>query len=318
MRQITRQDANGVNQADGQSEVSWQLLMKIAAYRRQNGMPGEAVGFLLDDNSELIRCAFDSHAAQLLWQSSTGITPGPQLALADYDLISLYGCLFCATAHQPVVIGHLGQSLDGQIATSTGDSYFVTGEENLRHLHRMRALCDAIVVGANTVADDNPRLTTRLVPGPNPVRVVLDPSGRLKQPRHVFDDDAAPTMSVQAGNSAGANGTDYSTGQTEIIRIASDNHLLCPLAVRAALTARGLHAIFVEGGGLTVSGWLNAGALTRLQLACAPVLIGQGRPGIQIPGVARMQASLRPAYGLYQMGEDVMWDFDLSEHNNRA
>ena len=74
---------------------------------------------------------------------------------------------------------YVASSLDGFIATPGGDSRFVTGPDNILHLHRMRALSDAVVVGAQTVAADDPRLTTRMVPGDSPVRVVLDPRRRL-------------------------------------------------------------------------------------------------------------------------------------------
>ena len=101
-----------------------------------------------------------------------------------------------ATPAQPLTVGHLGQSLDGFIATHSGDSQFVTGEENLRHMHRMRALSDAVLVGAGTVAADDPQLTTRQVTGPSPLRVVIDPMRRLPDTYRVFHDDAAPTLYV--------------------------------------------------------------------------------------------------------------------------
>ena len=89
--------------------------------------------------------------------------------------------------------GHLGQSLDGFIAAAREESLYVTGEENILHLHRMRALSDAVVVGAGTVAADDPQLNTRHVAGPNPLRVVFDPTRRLAGHYRLFNDDLAPT-----------------------------------------------------------------------------------------------------------------------------
>src|ERR1700712_5315572 len=84
------------------------------------------------------------------------------------------------------VLGRVAQSLDGYIATRTGESVWISGPGDLRHTHRLRALSDAVVVGARTVRADNPRLTTRLVDGPSPVRVILDPNRRLDDRYRVF------------------------------------------------------------------------------------------------------------------------------------
>src|SRR6266496_2786576 len=81
------------------------------------------------------------------------------------DFFDLYLPIAAATLVNPMTVGHLGQSLDGFIATHAGESRWVTGHENMRHMHRLRALCDAVVVGAGTVAVDDPLLTTRLVEG---------------------------------------------------------------------------------------------------------------------------------------------------------
>src|SRR5258708_4320073 len=96
----------------------------------------------------------------------------------------VYGPLF-APVRAPVpegtsfVLGRVAQSLDGYIATRDGESVWISGPDDLRHTHRLRALSDAVLVGARTIRADNPRLTTRLVDGPSPVRVVLDPDRRL-------------------------------------------------------------------------------------------------------------------------------------------
>ncbi|MBI0385658.1 RibD family protein, partial [Streptomyces albiflaviniger] len=95
-----------------------------------------------------------------------------------------------------LTIAQLGQSLDGFIATRTGDADYVTGEEDRRHLHRLRALADAVVVGAGTAVADDPQLTVRACTGAHPVRVVLDPRGRVPLDRRVFTDGSAPTLWV--------------------------------------------------------------------------------------------------------------------------
>lgn len=209
---------------------------------------------------------------------------------------------------QSLVIAHLGQSLDGCIATGTGDSCFVTGEENIRHLHRMRALADAVVVGAGTVASDDPRLTTRSVPGPSPVRVVLDPRRRLGVGHKVFSDDRSPTLLCCAQGRE-----QRPQGQAEVVGVpAAPEGRMDLAALLAALRARGLCRLFIEGGGVTVSGFLVRGLLQRLQIAVAPLVIGHGRPGVTLPPRPALADALRPKVQIYRMGEDILYDFDLT------
>jgi riboflavin-specific deaminase-like protein len=209
---------------------------------------------------------------------------------------------------KPFVVAQLGQSLDGCIATAAGQSAFVTGEENLDHLHRLRALADAVIVGAGTVAADNPRLTTRRVPGGNPLRVVLDPRRRLPAHHGVFSDGAAPTLLVCA---ADAN-CDPAVGQAEMLRVPICAGVLDRAAVLAALHSRGCAVVLVEGGGVTVSGFLEAGLLDRLHLAIAPVIIGDGRRGLQAPAGLPLDRCPRPKHELYRMGGDLLYDCGLS------
>jgi riboflavin-specific deaminase-like protein len=215
-----------------------------------------------------------------------------------------------AGAVRPMVLGHLGQSLDGFIATRGGESRFVTGQENIVHLHRLRAACDAVVVGATTVAADDPLLTTRLVPGANPLRVVLDSRRRLPRDRRVFQDGAAPTLLVC---DAAHRGPDDRHGRAEVIGVPCDAGRLDLEAVLAALHARGCHSVFVEGGGVTVSAFLAARLLDRLHVTIAPLLIGAGRPGLRLPPVASLADAQRGACGVFRMGDDVLFDFDLAE-----
>ena len=225
-------------------------------------------------------------------------------------LFDLYGPLL-RRAETPFIVGHLGQSLDGFIATESGDSCFVTGRENILHLHRMRALFDAVIVGAGTVAADDPRLTTREVSGPHPLRVVLDPQGRLAANHRVFTDGVAPTLWVcQRG--APATRIRVAGSGVERLDVAGDEGGFDLAALVATLRARGLERLFVEGGGRTVSSFLRAGLMTRLQVTVAPMLIGAGRPSMRLPGTAQLAQCLRAPHRVFRMGPDLLFELDLA------
>ena len=228
-----------------------------------------------------------------------------------HALIDLYLPISSATSSRPVTIGHLGQSLDGFIATQSGESQYVTGEENILHLHRMRALCDAVVVGAGTVAADDPQLTTRKVSGPHPLRVVLDPTRRLESYYKVFTDDSAETLYVCTEGLVGPGETHV--GLAAICTVSDVPNGMDGGAVLRLLRARGCHRIFVEGGGVTVSMFLQADLLDRLQVAIAPLIIGNGRPAIRLPARDALSECRRPRYRVFRMGGDVFFDCDLRD-----
>ncbi len=208
-----------------------------------------------------------------------------------------------------LTIGQIGQSLDGRIATETGHSHYVTGEADIRRLHRVRALVDAVIIGAGTVAADNPRLTVREVSGDNPVRVVIDPSGQLDRSRHVFADGAVRTIEVRQLDS-GAPATPVARGNVLFMPV-TDQGTIDPANLVAELRSRGLTRILVEGGGVTVSRFLQAGALDRLHLTVAPLLIGSGRPSLTLHPIASLTDALRPPHRIFHLGSDVLFDLDL-------
>ena len=263
--------------------------------------------FRIEDGHDVFSPAA-AEVADLAWDPGSGWS----LRLAPDDpraaFVDLYLPLLNATSARPIALGHLGQSLDGFIATPSGDSQFVTGEENLLHLHRLRALCDAVIVGAGTVAADDPQLTTRLVEGPSPLRVVFDPARRVSPTAKVFSDGAARTLYVCSRSKLGAN--EARLGDAEVVGL-DDAPGPAMVQLVALLRVRGCARIFVEGGGVTVSAFLEAGLLDRLQIAIAPLLIGEGRPAIRLAPHTNLSDCRRPSYRVFRMGSDVLFDCDL-------
>ena len=205
------------------------------------------------------------------------------------------------------MIGRLAQTLDGRIATAAGSSQWIGGPGDILHTHRLRALCHAVVVGAGTVRHDNPRLTTREVPGPDPLRVVLDTDRKLSADYGIFQ-GGPPTLLVCAADAGGAE----HHGQAEVLRLprAPGGGLAIP-PLLAALKARGASRIFVEGGGLTVSRFLAAGCLDRLHVTVAPVLLGSGIPAFTLPEVARIADGLRFTWRVHDIAPDILIDAAL-------
>jgi riboflavin-specific deaminase-like protein len=306
---------------DTDAARTWSLILSAARLARNAAWSLDHPLALRADPDGRVSTVDPAHRslADLLWLPHTGWRPGnrtrdraedcqgddPALALFDLYLP------LCRPHPGPAeVIAHLGQSIDGFIATADGDARFVTGEANIRHLHRMRALSDAVLVGAETVAADDPRLTTRLVPGPNAVRVVLDPRRRLSSERHLFNDGEAETLLCCDRDRIRPGEKHH--GRAELVGMPVVSDGLDLEALLSTLAERGLRRIFIEGGGATVSRFLQAGRLSRLQIAVAPLVIGSGRPGVQLPPTQRLADALRPATRLFRMGEDVLYDFELT------
>lgn len=240
--------------------------------------------------------------------------PAQGLDAQGGELFALYEPLVArAPGSPPFVIAHLGQSLDGFIATHNGDSRFVTGPQDLDHMHRLRAVCDAVIVGAGTVALDDPLLTTRRVPGSHPTRVVLDPMLRVPATARVLHNRDAPTLWLCDERwHDPARARQVAARVVPLPGLVGDDGHFDAHVVRRALVAQGLRVLFVEGGGVTVSRFLAQGLLDRLHLALAPVLIGEGRRGVRLSARSTMADCLRPGVRTVHLGEDVLWDFALT------
>lgn len=219
----------------------------------------------------------------------------------DAALSARYAPLTRPVTGRPRVVAQLGQSLDGRIATPSGHSHYVTGEADRAHLHRLRALCDAVLVGAGTVVADDPQLTVRAVSGPNPTRVVVISRDHLTPHRHVFADGAAPTWAVTPPTATAP---------------PVDRHFPLldgsPAAVLECLSAAGIRRLLVEGGAQTVSAWLAAGLVDSLYLVVAPVIIGSGPTGLNLPTIDHMDQAWRPTVEPFALGADRLYRLDFN------
>src|SRR5262245_37114019 len=116
----------------------------------------------------------------------------------------IFGPLRRGVIDDLVLVGQCGQSIDARVATASGHSHYINSESGLIHLHRLRALVDAVVIGVGTAIADDPRLTVRRVKGPNPARVVVDPKGRLPATARVLAADGIRRLVVTTGNAPAA------------------------------------------------------------------------------------------------------------------
>lgn len=207
---------------------------------------------------------------------------------------------------RPFVVAQLGQSLDGRIATITGESKYINGAPALDHLHRIRAEVDAVVVGAGTVVADDPQLTVRRVPGRSPARVIIDPSGRCGGASRWLERNGSPCYVVTARDVQGG------FPGAEQIRLATEAGAIPPRAIVEALFMRGMRKILIEGGARTVSAFIDARCVDRLHLLVAPIIIGSGRNGLDLEPVGDLTRALRPRTHLHVLGGDeFLVDCDL-------
>jgi len=212
------------------------------------------------------------------------------------------------------VVGRLCQTLDGRIATASGSSQWIGGRDDILHTHRLRALCHAVVIGAGTVAADDPRLTTREVPGRDPLRVVIDPSRRLGTGYKIFA-GGPPTLLACCVDAPGTE----RHGTAAVLRLPRDAAGGLDLAaLLRVLAARGATRVFVEGGGRTVSAFLAAGLLDRLHVTVAPVVLGSGIPAFTLPEAARIADGMRFAWRVFPLGADILLDIPLDRARPRV
>jgi riboflavin-specific deaminase-like protein len=211
------------------------------------------------------------------------------------------------------------QTLDGRIATSTGDARWISGEGERRVSHALRAAADAVMVGVGTVFHDDPQLTVRMVPGASPVRVVIDSTLRTPLTAKVLDDAAATTIVTTERSDADQRAALRQLGtRVEVVPSNGDGRVSLP-AMFACLRAGGVESVLVEGGSQIITALLAEGLVDRVIVAIAPIVIGTGTQAVNGLGVERVMDGIRLANRtLVPVGDDVLLAWDVIGRNGSS
>jgi len=212
-------------------------------------------------------------------------------------------------ADRPLVTVHYAQTIDGRIASRTGDARWVSGERSLRLAHELRAAHDAVLVGIGTVLADDPKLTVRLVPGRSPVRVVVD--GRLRTPpdANVLASTEAPTIIATTPQASEERAAAIRMRGARVLRVKADSDGLVDLHdLFARLRRDGIRSLLVEGGRGIITATLREGLVDRLTVCIAPKVIGEGIAAVGDLHIDRLRDAMTfERAGFIACGGDVVF-----------
>jgi GTP cyclohydrolase II len=238
---------------------------------------------------------------------------GPELngsILPVVDATSLLGDVR-ERATRPYVVVKFAQTLDGRIATATGDSKWISGEEERRVSHALRSACDAILVGVQTVLSDDPQLTVRMVEGPSPTRVILDSELRIPAGARVLEEDAQ-TIVVTTDRAPAARRLELRNRGVGVLVVPAGPGGVDVAAALRELRENGVRSLLVEGGASVITSLLAAGLADRLVVGLAPTVIGSGLGSIGDLNVLRVRDGLRlENREIHVAGDDIVIAGDL-------
>ena len=214
-------------------------------------------------------------------------------------------------ADRPHIVLKYAQTVDGRIATHTGDARWISGEPERRVAHALRAGCDAVLVGARTMLQDDPQLTVRMVPGASPMRVVLDSTLRTPLTAKVLSDDAA-TLLLCRPDADPARRRELTSAGVMVREVPGGPEGLRIPEVLRLLRSLGVTSLLVEGGGRVITSMLAAGAVDRVVVSVSPTVLGTGVEAVGPLGVSRVSEGIRLVNrSVYLAGDDLLLGFDV-------
>ena len=193
-------------------------------------------------------------------------------------------------------IGQIGQSLDGKIALLNGKSHYINDRNSISYLHSLRSICDAVVVGVNTIRKDDPLLTTRAIKGLNPQRIIIDPSLKLTNKYQVFKDGMPNIIFTHSKINKKFNNTQiYKLPERNFTNLIYQN-----------INRLGYNLVLVEGGSKTISKFLENKLLNYMQFIIVPTIIGSGINSINIEPITNLKNVIRTKNNIYKFGKEII------------
>ena len=198
------------------------------------------------------------------------------------------------TTERPTVTVSYAQTLDGRLATASGDSQWISCPDSLRFAHELRASHDAVIVGAGTAFKDDPRLTVRHVPGENPLRIIADSTLRTSLTAAVLAGGAAKrTVLAVTDRAPEGRCEEVQALGASVLRLPKNTEGRVDLtALLWALGGMGVASAVVEGGAELITGFLRARLVDRLAVCIAPKVLGRGIEAVGDLGVRELSESL--------------------------
>ena len=206
------------------------------------------------------------------------------------------------TKNDNFLIGQIGQSLDGKIALNNGNSHYINEKESILYLHCLRAVCDGVLVGVNTVIKDNPLLTTRKIKGSNPVRLIIDPSLKLSNRYKIFKDDNRNIIFTNSNKQKKIN-------NTLIIKFPKKNFTN---NIFKYLKKTSFKNILVEGGPTTLSNFIEMKLLNYMQFIISPTLIGSGIDSLKLKPITNLKNAIRVKNTISKLGKEIVMTLNLN------
>ena len=199
-------------------------------------------------------------------------------------------------------IGQIGQSLDGKIALNNGSSHYINEKESITYLHCLRSISDGVLVGVNTIIKDNPLLTTRKIKGPNPIRLIIDPTLKLTNKYKIFKDDNKNIIFTNSSK-------EKKFINTTIVKFPKKNFTQ---NIYDYLEKTSLQTILIEGGPTTLSHFIELKLLNYMQFIISPTIIGSGIDSVRLKPISNLKDALRAKNTIRKLGKEIIVTLDFN------